>query len=535
MALGLLVDQREDLVLNIIEHCIFEITHYNKVLNGTRSYYLCRSQPPFLTDLVVQLYIGWDERRRAREKPWLQRALQAAIKEYMCYWMVEPALDPVSGLSRYHPKGRGIPPETEATHFTHILQPYAQRRGISVNEFIDGYNDEKIHEPELDEYFRHDRGVRESGHDTSYRLERRCADLATIDLNSLLYKYENDIGTAIDEFLDGKLSLVEEYDLSPWPVTPKAFMSGAPREKSISKLMTGEHWRERARERKRRIDDYCWNDGFGMYFDYDTKAQKQARYESVTTLWPLWAGCASDYQFEKLMAVAIPKFEVAGGLVSGTEESRGIISLDRPNRQWDFPYGWPPHQIMAWIGLDRYGREDQAARLAYRWVYMMTLSFVDFNGIVPEKFDAVELSHMVDAEYGNQGVDFRYVPREGFGWMNGEFRLSVSWSRSAKASAAYQLGLNFMTQGMRRACAACVPVSADSHLPPSRANVQPWVFFNEPAPDFPSARKRRTAREQREADAAASGHGGEPRAMRHNDPPSLEQTIANLKLEFGGQ
>ena len=28
----------------------------------------------------------------------------------------------------------------------------------------------------------------------------------------------------------------------------------------------------------------------------------------------------------------------------------------------------------------------------------MTLSFVDFNGVVPEKFDAVELSHMVDAE-----------------------------------------------------------------------------------------------------------------------------------------
>lgn len=37
--------------------------------------------------------------------------------------------------------------------------------------------------------------------------------------------------------------------------------------------------------------------------------------------------------------VAVPKFEVAGGLVSGTEESRGIISLDRPNRQWDYPYG----------------------------------------------------------------------------------------------------------------------------------------------------------------------------------------------------
>lgn len=38
------------------------------------------------------------------------------------------------------------------------------------------------------------------------------------------------------------------------------------------------------------------------------------------------------------------------------------------------------------------------------------------NGVVPEKFDAVKLSHMVDAEYGNQGVDFKFVAREGFGW-----------------------------------------------------------------------------------------------------------------------
>lgn len=50
----------------------------------------------------------------------------------------------------------------------------------------------------------------------------------------------------------------------------------------------------------------------------------------------------------------------------------------------------------------------------------MTTAFVDFNGVVPEKFDAVKLSHLVDAEYGNQGIDFKMVPREGFGWMNGE-------------------------------------------------------------------------------------------------------------------
>ncbi|KAG6900704.1 hypothetical protein C0993_005016 [Termitomyces sp. T159_Od127] len=69
----------------------------------------------------------------------------------------------------------------------------------------------------------------------------------------------------------------------------------------------------------------------------------------------------------------------------------------------------------------------------------MTTAFVDFNGVVPEKFDAVKLSHLVDAEYGNQGIDFKMVPREGFGWMN----------------SAYQVGLTFMTSHMRRAVAAC--------------------------------------------------------------------------------
>ncbi|KAL0250407.1 hypothetical protein I308_102580 [Cryptococcus tetragattii IND107] len=501
MALGLLVDGRIDLAKSIVEHCIFEIKYYNKVLNGNRSYYLCRSQPPFLTDFALQIYNQLDRSKPDENKAWLKRTIQAAIKEYHRYWMQEPSLDLVTGLSRYRPSGLGIPPETEASHFTHILHPYALKIGISVNEYIDGYNDGTIKEPELDEYFLHDRGVRESGHDTSYRLDRKCADLATVDLNSLLYKYEFDIASAIQVAFDDELILDEEFELSPWPITADAFKAGAPRQLSTKTPQTSRHWFERAAQRKATMDELCWNDGQGMYFDYDTKLRKQTRYESVTTLWPLWAGSASEEQALKLVRNALPKFEVAGGLVSGTEESRGVISLDRPNRQWDYPYGWPPHQIMAWVGLERYGFVDDASRLAYRWIYMMTLSFMDFNGIVPEKFDVVELSHMVDAEYGNQGTDFRYVPREGFGWMN----------------AAYQIGLQCLSTGMRRAVAACVP---------------PWVFFNLPAPDFTSARRRRAEREARDAEAAASGHGGAPKNEVHNDPPSLEQAIASLKLEL---
>ena len=36
----------------------------------------------------------------------------------------------------------------------------------------------------------------------------------------------------------------------------------------------------------------------------------------------------------------------------------------------DYPFAWPPHQIMAWVGLERYGYLEHSARLAYRWIYM---------------------------------------------------------------------------------------------------------------------------------------------------------------------
>ncbi|KXN91644.1 Neutral trehalase [Leucoagaricus sp. SymC.cos] len=438
IALGLLVDGQVNMAKGMVDHFIFEIKHYGKILNGSRSYYLCRTQPPFLTDMALQIYNQLDRSDVDENRAWLKRAIQAAIKEYHTVWVAEPRMDLKTGLSRYRPDGLGIPPETEATHFTHILEPYATKHGISVLEFSEKYNDGIIKEPELDEYFLHDRAVRESGHDTTYRFEKRCANLATIDLQSLLYKYEIDIGTAIREVFDDELELEEDFPLAPFPPNSESY-ANPHRESSKSRLQTADEWFERAEFRRQQIDKYLWNESKALYFDYDTIKEQQILYESVTSFWPLWAGCASEDQCWQLVTQSLKKFEVIGGVVSGTEESRGKISLDRPNRQWDYPYAWPPHQIMTWVGLERYGYLEEAQRLAYRFLYMMTTAFVDFNGVVPEKFDAVKLSHLIDAEYGNQGIDFKMVPREGFGWMN----------------SAYQVGLTFLTSHMRRAVAAC--------------------------------------------------------------------------------
>ncbi|RMD42379.1 hypothetical protein DV735_g2732, partial [Chaetothyriales sp. CBS 134920] len=425
-SLGLIENGRVGLAKSMATNFIFCIQHYGKILNANRSYYLCRSQPPFLTDLLIRVYDKIKHEEGAMD--FLRTGIRAAIKEYYSVWTAEPRYDPVTGLSRYRPTGLGVPPETEASHFVHIITPYAKRRGLSFDDYVRAYNKDEIEEPELDEYFLHDRAVRESGHDTTYRLEGCAANLATIDLNALLYKYEIDIGWCIRQFFNDSLTI------------PPEFQTEANRLDGIEKSAT---WDRRAKLRKARVDKYMWDEQAGMYFDYDTVKKQRTTYESATTFWAMWAGLSSPRQAASLVLNALPKFEVFGGLVSGTEESRGRTGLDRPNRQWDYPFGWAPQQILAWGGLLRYGYVDEAQRLAYKWLYMVTKAFVDFNGVVVEKYNVTrELDpHKVEAEYGNQGSDFKGVPREGFGWVN----------------ASYVYGLSFVPIAMKRALGTLTP------------------------------------------------------------------------------
>ncbi|KAI9048628.1 hypothetical protein LZ554_007460 [Drepanopeziza brunnea f. sp. 'monogermtubi'] len=405
-SIGLIASGKTHLAKAMVTNFVFCIKHYGKILNATRSYYLGRSQPPFLTDMAGMVYEKIKHEDTALE--FYRTAILAAIKEYETVWISAPRFDKRTSLSRYRPEGLGVPPETEASHFTHVLEPYAKKRGLSTKDFVKEYNSGSIKEPELDRYFLHDRALRESGHDTSYRLEKVCANLATIDLNCLLYKYEKDIAQAIRNQFDDALPVPAEFcggDMKP------------------GCIMTSSIWERRSRVRKLAIDKYLWNEERGMFFDYDTVKRKQCTYESATTLWALWSGVASPYQASRLVQDAIPLFEEAGGLASGTERSRGVISIDRPNRQWDYPYGWAPQQMLAWGGLKRYGYEAVAQRLAYKWLYMMTTAFVNYNGVVVEKYDVTrkDAPHKVDAEYGNQGLDFKGVAKEGFGWVNASY------------------------------------------------------------------------------------------------------------------
>lgn len=393
-----MIDTHPDVVKSILRHFIFEIKHYGKVLNANRSYYLGRAQPPFLTDLALRNY------RATKNEPGsqdiLRLAILAAIKEYHSYWMTAPRYDEGSGLTRYRPIGFGIPPEVESTAFDHILEPYAEKHNMTITEVGEAYTNGEIQEPELDTFFLHDRALRESGHDTSNRFVGVCADLATIDLNCLLYRYETDIAEVIRTIFNDTLQIPADFC--------------APGQ-AVDRFESSAVWEFSAKKRRESIDRYLWNEEKGLYFDHNTITGKQTEHETVTSLWALWCGVASPHQAALLVEKGLPRFECVGGLSSNTETSRGPVNAANPQKQWDYPNGWAPHQILAWDGLKRYSYHKEAERLAYRWLHMMTKVFVDYNGTVVEKYDVTQLksAHKVGAEYGNQGLNFKYAPEEG--------------------------------------------------------------------------------------------------------------------------
>ncbi|PSN69130.1 glycoside hydrolase [Corynespora cassiicola Philippines] len=426
ITLGLLDDDKIELARDLVSNFIFEIQHYGMIPNASRSYYLLRSQPPFLTDLALRIYDRLPNKYDPRSQIFIRRALLAAIKEYHTVWTQAPRLDASTGLSRYRPAGVASPPECKLAHFAEIFRPFAEKHGMGhdLGEFRKQYDAGQINEPELDEYFLHDRGVRESGHDVSLRVEGVCADLATIDLNCLLYKYEKDIAHIIRKMFQNSVEISDEF-----------FATNMPR------VQTSEYWDHLADKRKKAIDQYLWNDEKGLYLDYNTARHEQTSFETVTCLWALWCGVASPYQAARLVA-GLSKFERPGGLLSTNVDLRGTTRCHDAH-QWDYPHGWAPHQIMAWDGLHKYGYSVEAERLAYKWLFLVTKIFTEYNGTVVEKYDVTQLSdsHKVNFDYGNQGLGFKGYAKEGFAWTN----------------ASYVYGFNFLTSHAKRALGVLAP------------------------------------------------------------------------------
>src|SRR5437773_11118967 len=97
---GLLRDGELELARDMADNFLYEIAHYGMILNANRTYFLTRSQPPFLTEMILGVF------ERTGDRAWL-RSTVAAIDRYYAFWTTPPHLIESIGLSRYYDLGDG--------------------------------------------------------------------------------------------------------------------------------------------------------------------------------------------------------------------------------------------------------------------------------------------------------------------------------------------------------------------------------------------------------------------------------------------
>src|ERR1700704_5387943 len=242
---GLLRAGRVELARGMVDNFFFEIEHYGAMLNANRTYYLTRSQPPFLSSMFVDVY---DAMRKGghSDTAWLAKAYADLEKDY-AMWTHEPHLAGQTGLSRYYDFGEGPPAEAvqdESGFYRKVAMYFLLHPSEAADYVVEtkpGQTQpvcEKNREFKLSsDYYKGDRSMRESGFDVSFRFGpfgSATQHYAPDCLNSLLYKTEKDM-----------------EQISLW----------------LGHRADAAKWSKRAEERKKLIARYLWNQEQGLFFD----------------------------------------------------------------------------------------------------------------------------------------------------------------------------------------------------------------------------------------------------------------------------
>ena len=112
----------------MVDNFLFEIEHYGAVLNANRTYYLTRSQPPFLTSMIRAVYenpasFPATPEGRTEAKAWLEHAYTLAEKDYSTWTRPEHKAGS-TGLARYFDYGIGPVPEMadDSTYYPDVIR-----------------------------------------------------------------------------------------------------------------------------------------------------------------------------------------------------------------------------------------------------------------------------------------------------------------------------------------------------------------------------------------------------------------------------
>ena len=391
---GLLISEMYETAFGHIMNMIEAVKVFGFVPNGFRVYYLNRSQPP----LLVQIVNGYFE--RTGNFTFLQSVLPVLDQEY-AFWMGHRTVSVREHtLNVYRVKTRQPRPESYKEDLEKAKTFY-----FTDNDDDDDDNDDESY---ANNYYANIASGAESGWDFTSRWLRNESllesidlwNIVPVDLNSILG--ENERILSLLHFKTGNQSMAQFYDL-------------ANRKRSLA------------------IHEILWSEKDKSWYDFNLTSGKHSRSSSssggggsgdnihISNLSPLWFRLSHGIPSQGVLSVILERAQKALLSFPGGVPTSLVVSS---SQQWDFPNSWAPLEYFLDKMYENLLKETTTTenqllageiRKAHlhsvqRWIRATYCGWLR-NGSFFEKYDV--------RHSGKSGFGGEYTVQDGFGWTNG--------------------------------------------------------------------------------------------------------------------
>ncbi|KAK9719755.1 hypothetical protein K7432_004582 [Basidiobolus ranarum] len=397
---GLLLSELHGTAKNMIENFLDIVDTYGFMPNGARIYYLNRSQPPMLTQMVKIYY------EKTKDIDLLRRALPTLDKEYK-FWVHNHTIIIDHGekykLSHYNSINEHPRPES-------YMEDYITVEGSALDEHA---------KKEL--YSEIATGA-ESGWDYSARWLKS-------------YPARNETGPAILRSLNTRKII--PTDLNAILYMNERILADF---HNIVRFNQSDnqirYYTEAAEVRRKNILKLLWDETDLHYYDFNATSGSVQKIFTPSNYWPFWAEIFPDgfiARPSKVMKTFAIVEQFANMFVAGIPTTEINSTL-----QWDFPNAWPPLQYVLMksvVSVNNHVKDkavknrlnELGLKLAQRMIDAAFCGWRKTGGSIPgllEQIPGTEgTGHMFEkfdiTKLGVAGGGGEYEVQDGFGWTNG--------------------------------------------------------------------------------------------------------------------
>lgn len=381
--LGLKESKKYTELENMVKNFAYLLDTYGHIPNGTRTYYLGRSQPPFFSMMVELL-------STIKGKQTLLKYLPQLQKEYNYFMQGAEGLQngeaskyvvkTVDGyfMNRYWDE-MNIPRQESYAEDVETANKACDELTKKVN-WATQNDKEKALDSLRKLVYKNIRAAACSGLDFSNKWFADDKTMATIhtidfiavDLNALLLNLE--------------IVLANAYKLK-------------------NDLVNVNLYNQKSKIRVEALIKYCWNKELNFFTDYDFVHKTNSKVITPMGMFP-FSFINTTTPTHKAMAQKAA-FELSKHLL----KKGGLqCTINSAGQQWDAPNGWAPMQWMSIVALERFNQKVLAKQIANRWISINKKVYSN-TGKLMEKYNVVDVNLL--------GGGGEYPGQDGFGWTNG--------------------------------------------------------------------------------------------------------------------